>query len=360
MSSDIRIALVGVSGLAALLAGALVLTQPSLTATGVAEPWQMVSPVIEMPAPPEEPKQELIEAAAETPPAPATLTPDIADVVAKPPHEHPKPPTPDPSAKTPAFGDDFGAELPACAGQFATGRWSSNSPGTTSTFALLTADTGGPCESVQIGFDAVAPTVEMMRIPYLNYTVIRFNTDQVAMAPGPDALSPGGGLVTGVVAFQDSNGPAVLVRHPSGVAVAARSVVSSNSVTIEFRAAQDSDLTHDGAFGGEPYDFGFDGSPEAGLVVALATELEASGEIGVLGYARAPEATLVVRVWDGPVLVDDTAVMTEGPAYSYGRFWHTLLVPNGTYTVEVGWDSPSGDPDLNVWYSTEVTVIGNP
>ncbi len=257
--------------------------------------------------------------------------------------------------------DDIVTPTSECDGAFSMGRWDVAGAGTSGTAADLSVDTSGTCETVTITLDGAAPTVEVTRIPFLDWTMVRFDTGEVPMWPAPDLVIAGGDVVSGAVAFHDSFGPGLYVTHPIGLEVAADVTVDGDTVSVEFRESEPGDLTVDAGWGGEPYSQQMGGLPEDGLVVLLATELEGSGEIGVLGYARAPEANVVVRIWDGDTLLDETPLIAEGPADSYGRYDHRWFAPtNGTYTVEVGWDSPSDMDEFDVWYSTDVTVIGVP
>ena len=141
--------------------------------------------------------------------------------------------------------------------------------------------------------------------------------------------------------------------------MAAEVDIEGDTIAVRFRELADTDTSIDDGWGGEPYTQQLGGLPHDGLVVLLATELEGSGEIGLTGFARAPEANVVVRIWDGDTLLDETFLIAEGPAYAYGRWSHTWFAPaNGTYTVEVGWDSPADDPELDVWWTTDIDVIG--
>lgn len=264
------------------------------------------------------------------------------------------------STPTPQPIDDIAVPTLACSDDFAMGRWTTTNVGSSGTPTSLAIDTAGSCETVTVVMDATTPSIDITRVPFLNWTMLRFDTANMATMPNPDLVTVDGDVVLGALTFHDSNGPGVFISHPLGVEVAANVLIDGDTVTVEFRSSQGGDATMDAGWGGEPYSLPIGGLPQDGLAVILATELEASGEIGIVGYARAPEANVVIRIWDGGVLVDEVAVLTEGPAYAYGRFSHNAFVANGTYTVEIGWDSPSGIEELDVWYSTEVTVIGAP
>jgi hypothetical protein len=282
-------------------------------------------------------------------PAPQLPTREIDDLAVA--------PTPTPTAEP---IDDLAAPSIECSDDFAMGRWTTPNAGTTGTPTSLSVDTAGSCETVTITMDATTPNVDITRIPFLNWTMLRFDTDNVAAMPGPDLVTVDGDIVLGALAFHDNNGPGVFISHPIGLEIAADVVVDGDTVTVEFRASENGDTAIDAGWGGEPYSLPIGGLPHAGLAVMLVTELEASGEIGVVGYARAPEANVVIRIWEGDIIVHEAAVLAQGPAYSYGKFSHNAFLPNGDYTVEIGWDSPSDLEELDVWYSTDVAVIGAP
>jgi hypothetical protein len=273
--------------------------------------------------------------------------------------EHPMPFT---TADTPAQPDpidDIATPVAECVDDFARGHWTETGKGDASTVTGLTVDTDGVCETVVIALDGASPDVAVTSVSHLNWTTLRFDTDDVPAMPTPELVTTSGDVILGVVPFVDNTGPGVFVFHPIGVRVAVHVSIIDDTLTVNFRESAPGDLVTDDGWGGEPYTLGLDGVPHAGLIVLRATELEGSGEVGILGYARSPEAHVTVRIWDGDALVDEASVLTEGPAFAYGRYHHNTLLPNGTYTVEIGWNSPSGVTEYDVWHTTQIDVIGN-
>ncbi|MEM7285121.1 MAG: Gmad2 immunoglobulin-like domain-containing protein [Actinomycetota bacterium] len=348
--------------IAIVAAGVLTLARPTkasvtVVTDGPTEPTVVVEPE-PTPAPEEAAAPADGEDAEATPepaediegaePTPGPTAEPIDDVVA--------PPAPTP---TPEPIDDFAAPAIDCAETFTVGRWNESGPGSNGTATALGVDTAGSCETVTVVLDGPAPDVDVTRISYLNWTMVRFDTDAYPEWPAPDLVTVDGDVVNGAVAFSDSSGTGLFVTHPVGVQAAADVDIDGDTITVRFRERTDADTEVDGYWGGEPYTQQFDGLPHQGLVVLLATELEGSGQIGLTGYARAPEANVVVRIWDGDTLLDETPMIAEGPAYAYGRWSHDFFAPaNGTYTVEVGWDSPADDPEFDVWWTTDIDVIG--
>lgn len=345
--------------IAIVAAGVLTLARPTrasvtVVTDGPTEPTVIVepdpTPAEQTPADPtpEPATEDEGEAVAEPTPQP---TPEpVDDIVA------PATPTP-----TPEPIDDFAAPVVDCDNPFTVGRWNVAGPGDDGTATDLAIDTAGPCETVTVTMDGPAPSVDVTRISYLNWTMIGFDTDEWPQWPAPNLVTADGDVVNGAVAYTRDGGSGLFVTHPVGVQVSAEVDIDGAAITVRFREFTDADDSVDDGWGGEPYTQQLGGLPHDGLVVLLATELEGSGEIGLTGFARAPEANVTVRVWDGDTLLDETSMIAEGPAYAYGRWSHTWFAPtNGTYTVEVGWDSPADDPEFDVWWTTDVDVIGVP
>ena len=348
--------------IAIVAAGVLSLARPTKASVTVVTDGPAAPTVIVEPEP--QPTGE--EAAAPTDdgndaPAPA---PTVGDEAAEPTPE----PTPEPiddivtpPAPTPTAEpiDDLAGPAIDCDDAFTVGRWNVAGPGDDGTVTDLAVDTSGACETVTVVMDGPAPSVEVTRISYLSWTMLSFDTDEWPQWPAPNLVTADGDVVNGAVAFSRDGGSGLFVTHPVGVQVAAEVDIEGDSITVRFRELTDTDVSIDDGWGGEPYTQQLGGLPHDGLVVLLATELEGSGEIGLTGFARAPEANVVVRIWDGDTLLDETFLIAEGPAYAYGRWSHTWFAPaNGTYTVEVGWDSPSDDPTFDVWWTTDIDVIG--
>lgn len=357
--------------IALIVAGILTFARPTTASvTVVAEQAEDQPPLIAVqptseptvePSPEPEPQEPLVAVQPTVQPTPEPDVDPDPDVEPEPEPE-PEPiddlvaPEPEPEPI-----DDLVAPTVECEGAFTMGRWNVAGAGTSGTATDLSVDTSGSCETVTVTLDGAAPSMEVTRIPFLDWTMVRFDTGEVPAWPAPDPVMAGGDIVTGAVAFHDSFGPGLYVTHPNGVEVAVEVTIDGDTITVDFRESEPGDASVDAGWGGEPYSQQMGGLPEDGLVVLLATELEGSGEIGVLGYARAPEANVVVRIWDGDGLLEETPLIAEGPAYSYGRYDHRWFAPtNGTYTVEVGWDSPSDMDEFDVWYRTDVSVIGVP
>lgn len=346
--------------IAIVAAGVLTLARPTrasvtVVTDGSAEPTVVVepdaTPVEETPAEStseDDPATETGDAEGAASPTPEPTVEPIDDVVAA--------PAPTPTAEP---IDDFAAPAIACDTAFTVGRWNVAGPGDDGTATDLAINTAGPCETVTVTMDGPAPSVEVTRISYLSWTMISFDVDDWPHWPGPDLVTADGDVVNGAVAYTREGGSGLFVTHPVGVQVSAEVDIDGDTITVRFRELTDADASIDDGWGGEPYTQQLGGLPHDGLVVLLATELEGSGEIGLTGFARAPEANVVVRIWDGDTLLEETAMIAEGPAYAYGRWSHTWFAPaNGTYTVEVGWDSPADDPEFDVWWTTDIDVIG--
>ena len=343
--------------IAIVAAGVLTLARPTkasvtVVTDGPAEPTVIIEPdptPIEdeptEPAPDPAPAEDGEEAAESTP----EPTPEpIDDIVA--------PPVPTPTREP---IDDIAAPVADCDAPFTVGRWNVAGPGDDGTATELAIDTAGSCETVTVTMNGPAPSVDVTRISYLSWTMISFDTDEWPHWPAPNLVTVDGDVVNGAVAFTQDGGSGLFVTHPVGVQTAAEVEIDGDTITVRFHELTDADVSIDDGWGGEPYTQQLGGLPDDGLVVLLATELEGSGQIGLTGYARAPEANVVVRIWDGDTLLEETPMIAEGPAFAYGRWSHDFFAPaNGTYTVEVGWDSPSDDPELDVWWTTEIEVIG--
>ena len=320
-----------------------VIVEPAPEAEPAPEQPVEPAPQVDDPAP-EEPDTDGEEAAEPTP----MPTPDVIDDIVL-----PRPPV-EPI-------DDFAVPDFNCVGALTVGRWNVAGPGDDGTATDLTVDTAGTCETVTVTMNGPAPSVEVTRISYLSWTMVWFETDEWPQWPAPDLVTADGDVVNGAVAFSQNGGSGLFITHPIGVEAAAEVEIDGDTISVHFRERTEADASIDDGWGGEPYTQQLDGLPHDGLVVLLATELEGSGQIGLTGFARAPEANVVVRIWDGDTLLGETPLIAEGPAYAYGRWSHDFFAPaNGTYTVEVGWDSPADDPEFDVWWTTDIDVIGVP
>ncbi len=365
---SIRLAFTAALAVTAIALGVFSFVRPisaAVTVTAVKPPT-----VVEVASPSAPDASELAQPAVAADDARLALAPEAVEVIRAPEPDPAAPdpnvpatvvsaPTPTPTTEPPPI-DDLAAPMPECGDDFSRGRWTSLGAGSSATVTSLSVDMDGSCETVTATLEGTAPDVDVTRVSYLNWTTVRFATAEAVNMPAPDLTVTAGDVITGAVPFVDNAGAGIFITHPIGVEMAANVIVDDSTVTIEFRESTPEDTIAEDGWGGEPYSLGLDGLPHDGLVVLLATELEASGEIGIFGYARSPEAHVSIRIWDGETLVDEATVVTEGPAYTYGRYHHNAFVPNGSYTVEVGWDSPSGMAEFDVWHSSQVEVIGNP
>lgn len=259
-------------------------------------------------------------------------------------------------------------------GEYRVGEWSVPRTGEPATVAgLAAAAAGDDCAVLRIRFTGTAPGVDVVRLPVVNETYLRFTgggtVSAVPVGPVPeDVIQPGFALLDHALIGYDDQGLHVHVGHGLHPDVSARVVLADRHVDVYFRLARAEDGFSEVDWAGDANPVALRSASDLRLAMlnayigdfATPGEIHFGGPVTVVGYAKAPESGVMVRVYADDTLVCEQAVHASGPPYLFSRFGYRdegCLVDerSRTWTVEVGWpDAPDG-PGL--WQRYDFTWV---
>jgi hypothetical protein len=259
-----------------------------------------------------------------------------------------------------------GPPPPSCEeGEFRVGEWYQPREGDAASLLGISADGGDDCVRVRIEFSGPAPGVRVWRYSALTETAIRFEPrppggSDVPYGPvSPDLIWPGSALLSTAMVTHDGLGLTVKAFHGSRTDLAARVVLADRHVDVFFRPVRSSDTRLADTWPGSIHSGPVTGLPAQGLAITYVSGSgsDGTGTIVVEGYAKAPESTVVLRVYQREHLACEQVTTALGPPYlfSYFGFSGCTTLRAGHYDVQVGWADPAG-PRFDVWQWYEVSI----